>query len=103
MPNEFVSREEFNNLKLEVAEIKEEMSKNSEVLQSIDKKTSIIFEKLDNFEKVSNMQIEPLKKDIDKNTEDIKEIKSNNQWLWRTSLGIILSIVIKIIFDMYKG
>ena len=37
MPNEFVSREEFNNLKLEVAEIKEEMSKNSEVLQSIDR------------------------------------------------------------------
>ena len=103
MTNEFVSREEFNNLKLEVAEIKEEMSKNSEVLQSIDKKTSIIFEKLDNFEKVSNMQIEPLKKDITKNTEDIKEIKSNNQWLWRTSLGIILSIVIKIIFDVYKG
>lgn len=103
MPNEFVSREEFNNLKLEVAEIKEEMSKNSEVLQNIDKKTSIIFEKLDNFEKVSNMQIEPLKKDITKNTEDIKEIKSNNQWLWRTSLGIILSIVIKIIFDVYKG
>lgn len=103
MPNEFVSREEFNNLKLEVAEIKEEMSKNSEVLQSIDKKTSIIFEKLDNFDKISTMQIEPLKKDISKNTEDIKEIKSNNQWLWRTSLGIILSIVIKIIFDMYKG
>ena len=103
MTNEFVSREEFNNLKSEVAEIKEEMSKNSEVLQSIDKKTSIIFEKLDNFEKVSNMQIEPLKKDITKNTEDIKEIKSNNQWLWRTSLGIILSIVIKIIFDVYKG
>lgn len=84
MPNEFVSREEFNNLKLEVAEIKEEMSKNSEVLQSIDKKTSIIFEKLDNFEKVSNMQIEPLKKDITKNTENIKELKSNAQWTWRT-------------------
>lgn len=103
MPNEFVSREEFNNLKLEVAEIKDEMSKNSEVLQSIDKKTSIIFEKLDNFEKVSNMQIEPLKKDITKNTEDIKEIKSNNQWLWRTSLGTIIGIVIKIVFDVYKG
>lgn len=101
--SEFVGREEFENLKTEVAEIKEEMSKSGELLINIDKKTSVIFEKLDNFDKVSNMQIEPLKKDISKNTEDIKEIKSNNQWLWRTSLGIILSIVIKIIFDMYKG
>lgn len=101
--SEFVGREEFENLKTEVAEIKEDLSKSSELLINIDKKTDIIFEKLDNFDKVSTMQIEPLKKDISKNTEDIKEIKSNNQWLWRTSLGIILSIVIKIIFDVYKG
>ena len=101
--SEFVGREEFENLKSEVAEIKEDLSKSSELLINIDKKTDIIFEKLDNFDKVSTMQIEPLKKDISKNTEDIKEIKSNNQWLWRTSLGIILSIVIKIIFDVYKG
>lgn len=100
---EFVSREEFDNLKLEVAEIKEEMSKSSEVLQSIDKKTSIIFEKLDNFEKVSNMQIEPLKKDINNNTESIKELKSNSQWTWRTIASVIIGIVIKIIFDVYKG
>jgi transcriptional regulator NrdR family protein len=101
--SEFVSREEFENLKSEVAEIKDELSKSGELLINIDKRTDVILEKLDNLDKVSNMQIEPLKKDITKNTEDIKEIKSNNQWLWRTSLGIILGIVIKIIFDMYKG
>ena len=101
--SEFVSREEFDNLKLEVAEIKEEMSKSSEVLQSIDKKTSNIFEKLDNFEKVSNMQIEPLKKDINNNTESIKELKANSQWTWRTIASVIIGIVIKIIFDVYKG
>ena len=84
MANEFVSREEFDNLKSEVAEIKEEMSKNGELLRSIDKKTSVIFEKLDNFDKVSNMQIEPLKKDIENNSEDIKELKANAQWTWRT-------------------
>lgn len=101
--SEFVSREEFENLKSEVAEIKDELSKSSELLKNIDKRTDIILEKLEGFNKISNMQIEPIKKDIEKNSEDIKEIKSNNQWLWRTSLGIILSIVIKIIFDMYKG
>ena len=101
--SEFVSREEFENLKSEVAEMKEDLSKSSELLINIDKKTDIIFEKLDNFDKVSTMQIEPLKKDITKNTEDIKEMKSNNQWLWRSLLGTIIGIVIKIIFDVYKG
>lgn len=101
--SEFVSREEFENLKSEVAEIKDELSKSSELLINIDKRTDVILEKLDNFEKVSNMQIEPLKKDINNNTESIKELKSNSQWTWRTIGGTIIGIVIKIIFDVYKG
>lgn len=40
--SEFVSREEFENLKLEVAEIKDELSKSGELLINIDKKTDII-------------------------------------------------------------
>lgn len=100
--SEFVSREEFENLKLEVAGIKEELSKSGELLINIDKRTDIILEKLDNFNKVSNIQIEPLKKDIIKNAEDIKEIKSNNQWLWKTVGTTIIGIVIKIILDMNK-
>lgn len=100
--SEFVSREEFENLKSEVAEIKEEMSKSEELLINIDKRTDVILEKLDNLDRVSNMQIEPLKKDIIKNTEDIKEIKSNNQWLWKAVGTTIIGIVVKVIFDMYR-
>lgn len=100
--SEFVSREEFENLKSEVAEIKDELSKSGELLINIDKRTDVILEKLDNLDKVSNMQIEPLKKDITKNTEDIKEIKSNNQWLWKTIGATIIGIVAKVVFDMYK-
>lgn len=98
--SEFVSREEFENLKSEVAEIKDELSKSSELLINIDKRTDVILEKLDNLDKVSNMQIEPLKKDITKNTEDIKEIKSNSQWLWRAIGSVLIGIVIKLIFDV---
>ena len=101
--SEFVSREEFENLKSEVAEIKDELSKSSELLINIDKRTDVILEKLDNLDKISNMQIEPLKKDITKNTEDIKEIKSNTQWLWKAIGTTIIGIVIKVIFDVYKG
>jgi len=103
MTNEYVSREEFDNLKSEVVEIKDEMSKSGELLISIDKKTDIIFEKLDNFGKVSNMQIEPIKKDIEKNTENIKELKSNSQWTWRAIGTTIIGIAVKVIFDMYRG
>lgn len=101
--SEFVSREEFENLKSEVAEIKDELSKSSELLKNIDKRTDVILEKLDNLDKISNLQIEPLKKDITKNTEDIKEIKSNNQWLWKAVGTTIIGIVIKVVFDVYKG
>lgn len=101
--SEFVSREEFENLKSEVAEIKDELSKSGELLINIDKRTDVIVEKLDNLDKISNMQIEPLKKDIIKNTEDIKEIKSNTQWLWKAIGTTIIGIVIKVIFDVYKG
>ena len=100
--SEFVSREEFENLKSEVAEVKDELSKSSELLINIDKRTDVILEKLNNLDKVSNMQIEPLKKDITKNTEDIKEIKSNTQWLWKAVGTAIIGIVAKVIFDMYK-
>lgn len=101
--SEFVSREEFENLKSEVAEIKDDLSKSSELLINIDKRTDVILEKLDNLDKISNMQIEPLKKDITKNTEDIKEIKSNTQWLWKAIGTTIIGIAIKVIFDVYKG
>lgn len=100
--SEFVGREEFENLKAEVAEIKEDLSKSSELLKNIDKRTDIILEKLDNISTVYNMRIEPLKKDIEKNSEDIKELKDNSKWLWKTIATTIIGIVIKIIFDMSK-
>lgn len=93
--SEFVSREEFENLKSEVAEIKEDLSKSSELLKSIDKRTDIILEKLEGFNKISNMQIEPIKKDIE-------ELKSNSQWIWRTLASVIIGIIAKIIFDFTR-
>lgn len=113
MSDEFVKREEFENLKKEVDDIKLELSKSAEILQKIDKKIDIIFERFENSNKLNELQkqnietainakIEPLKKDISDNTEEIKEIKDNNKWLWRTLASTIIGIVIKIIFDLTK-
>lgn len=111
MSSEYVSREEFENLKKEVEEIKSELSKSTELLQKIDKKIDVIFERFENSNKLNEMQsknvdttinskIEPLKKDIEDNTEKIKETKDNLKWLWRTVSAAIIGIVIKVIFDM---
>ena len=108
---EYVGREEFENLKKEVYEIRSELSKSTELLQKIDKKTDIIFERLETSNKISDLQnekietnisskLEPIKKDVEKNTEKIKEIKDNNKWLWTTIAGSVIAIIIKIVFDI---
>lgn len=112
---EFVSREEFESLKREVhelkTEVKSEFSRSNEFLQKIDKKIDVIFERMDNAAKISNLEnekiesnvlskMEPVKKDIQKNAEEIKDIKDNNKWLWRTIGATIIGIAIKVIFDM---
>lgn len=103
---DYVGREEFENLKKEVYEIKSELSSSIEVLQKIDKKTDIIFERLENFNKISDLQNEKIEANIsfkvNKNTEEIKEIKDNNKWIWRSIAGTVIAIAIKIIFDINK-
>lgn len=108
---EYVGREEFENLKKEVYEMKSELSRSTELLQKIDKKTDIISERLETSNKISDLQnekietnisskLEPIKKDVEKNTEKIKEIKDNNKWLWTTIAGSVIAIIIKIVFDI---
>ena len=47
MSEEFVSRNEFNNLKTEVQEIKIEMNENKDILQAISRKCDVITERLE--------------------------------------------------------
>lgn len=111
MSEGFVSREEFNGLKQEVQELKLEFNESKNILTMIDKKIDVITERLENTTKVSDLQnenietritskLEPLKKDIEKNKEEIDEIKDNRKWLWRTLGAVIIGIVIKTIFDV---
>ena len=70
---EYVSREEFENLKKEVAEIKTELSKSMEILQKIDKKCDIISERLENSNKISDLQNEKIENNIISKLEPIKK------------------------------
>lgn len=111
MSEEFVSRDEFNTLKNEVQELKEEVGEYKQLLMQIDKKCDVITERLENTTKVSDLQnenietritskLEPIKKDIASNKKDIDEINDNRKWLWRTIGAVIIGIVIKLIFDV---
>lgn len=105
MAENFVSREEFNGLKQEVQELKVEFNESKNILTMIDKKIDVITERLENSTKVSDLQnenietritskLEPLKKDIAKNKEEIDEIKDNMKWLWRLCASIIITGII---------
>lgn len=111
MAEEFVSRNEFNNLKAEVQEIKIEMNENKDILQAISRKCDVITERLENTTKISDLQnenietritskLEPIKKDILANKKEIDEMKDNRKWLWRAIGSVIIGILIKLIFDV---
>lgn len=113
MSEEFVSRNEFNVLKQEVQELKLEFNESKNILTMIDKKIDVITERLENSTKVSDLQnenietritskLEPLKKDIEKNKEEINEIRENNKWLWRLCASIIITGIVGAIITFNK-
>ena len=91
----YVDRKEFDALKEEVKEIKLEMVKNADLLQQIDKKIDVINEKILSTKQMEELKLTPLKEKIDK-------LEGNNTWLWRTAIGGILGLAIKILFDVVK-
>lgn len=91
----YVNRVEFEALKDEVREIKEEMSVNSRLLQTIDKKIDVINEKIITSDKIEDLKYAPIEKRV-------KKLEDGSEWLKRTLGATIIGIVIKIIFDVSK-
>ena len=87
MSEEFVSRNEFNNLKNEVQEIKEEVTEYRSLLQQIDKKIDVIGEKIANGEKIDELKIQPIEKRLQK-------LEDNQGWLWKLCASIIITGII---------
>ena len=87
MSEDFVSRDEFNNLKNEVQEIKEEVTEYRSLLQQIDKKIDVIGEKIANGEKIDELKIQPIEKRLQK-------LEDNQGWLWKLCASIIITGII---------
>jgi len=95
MEEDYVSRNEFNNLKEEVQELKEEVSEYNGLLHQIERKIDVISEKLGASDEITVLKLEPLEKRVQK-------LEENQSWLSKTVAGTIIGIVIKIIFDITK-
>ena len=91
----YVDRKEFELLKTEVKEIKLEMTKNADLLQSIDKKIDLINQRILSTEQMEELKLNPLK-------EKIERIENSSTWLWRTSVGGVIGLIVKILFDVNK-
>ena len=93
MPETYVSREEFNNLKLEVQELKDEVNEYKGLLQQIDKKIDVIAERISNSDKMDELKLQPI-------TSRVQKLEENQSWMVKTIGATIVGIVIKVIFDI---
>ena len=95
MTEEFVKREEFENLKKDVEKLEGNLIESEKLLQSIDKKIDVISEKIANSSTIDALKFNPLE-------SRIKKLEESGTWLWRTIGVTIIGIVIKLIFDVSK-
>jgi len=92
---DFVSREEFNTLKNEVKELKEEINEYKGLLQQIDKKIDVITERMSNGAKMDELKLQPL-------ISRISKLEENQTWIARTIGATIIAFVIKVILEVSK-
>lgn len=93
MSEEFVKKEEFNNLKQEVEKIKDEISDNTKTLNLMDKKLDVITERLVSSDKIDELKINPLEKRL-------ANVENNQSWLWKAFGGALIGVLVKVVFDV---
>lgn len=89
---EFVRKEDFNNLKQEVEKIKVDIIENTKTLQSIDKKIDVITERLISSDKIDELKLNPIEKRLSK-------LEDNNSWLWKLCATAIITGIISAIIS----
>ena len=94
MDKDYVDRNEFNQLKEEVNEIKADLTKSTELLQKIDKKIDIIDTKVVTADKIDDLKLTPLEKRVDTLEKRTDTIEEGNKWLRRTIATTVIGVVI---------
>lgn len=91
MEKEYITRSEFEILKDEVAELKNNMNEIEKLFRAIDKKIDVIAEKINSGESVTDLKIKPLE-------TRVFNLEDNQKWLIRAIIGEVIAIVCAFIF-----
>lgn len=102
MPDNYVSREEFENLKEKVDTLENEVNESKKLLQTIDKKIDIINEKIVNNDKVDELKLEAVEQKVEAVETRVNNLEENKKWIRNTIKTAIISIVIGAIVFVIK-
>lgn len=91
MEKEYITRSEFDLLKTEVQELKDNMNEIEKLFRAIDKKIDVIAEKINSGESVTDLKIKPLE-------TRVFNLEDNQKWLIRAIIGEVIAIVCAFIF-----
>jgi septal ring factor EnvC (AmiA/AmiB activator) len=95
MEKEYVDRKEFDQLKEEVNEIKQEIAESGKLLLAIDKKIDVIDTKMVTTKEIDDLRLKPLEERVG-NLEDIVK------WIRRTIFAGLLTTITGVVVFVVK-
>jgi len=95
MSDEFVTKKEFDNLKEEVKDMRNEMLEDRKLLQNIDKKIDVINSKVTTSETIEDLKFKPLEKRV-------SNIEATQDWLRKSVIGSIITIIVGAVIFVIK-
>lgn len=96
---DFIKREEFNDLKEKVNKLEEEITNSNKLLSKIDGKLDVIGEKLKNTDTVNELKNKNIIGQVEHNTAEIENLRGNQaKFVW-----LIIGEVIGLIFLAIKS
>ena len=91
MSDEYITKEEFKELKKEVDELKSNMHEIEKLFQAIDKKIDVISEKILNTDDKTDLKLQPVERRVN-------SLEDNQKWLIRAIIGEVVAIICTFIF-----
>lgn len=97
--NDYVTQNEFQDLKEKVEKLEGEMSNNRELLTKIDRKIDVIGEKLKSNDTINELKNKNIIGQVEHNTSEIENLRTNqSKFVW-----LVLGEVIGLIFLAIKS
>ena len=88
----YVGKEEFNNLVKRVDKMETTMENSEKLLQEIERKIDVIYEKLNAKEEMNLLKMKPLE-------DRIAKLESGISWLWKLLATIIITGIVTAIIN----